>query len=70
MSESPLAEAKKESIEELMRRDPLEHSRKNRDEIVRILREQRAAFAKLEAEPKVKKARPADPNLSLDDLLS
>lgn len=67
---SPLTEAKVESLQELFSRDPLEMTRQNRDQIVKILRAQRVEFAKEEAKPKAKrqKLEQAPAGVSLKDL--
>lgn len=68
---SPLAEAKMDSIRELMSRDPLDLTRQDRDGIVKILREARLKFAEEDAKPKASKRSKLEPvtgKVDLDDL--
>lgn len=72
MSEqSPLGEAKPDSIEELFRRDPLKLSDGDVDEIIKTFREKRASWIQqeLEGKPRAKRAPKAKgPELDLSDL--
>lgn len=62
MSESPLAEARPDSIKEFFARtrealqcDPLEHTRETRDLVVKELRRARELFEQEDAKPKAAK---------------
>lgn len=67
---SPLREAEPESLNTLFDRDPLSLTTQEVDYIVQKMREGRERWAKEEAEKasRGKKSKPADPNMSLDDL--
>jgi len=70
-TETPLAEAKPDSIEELFRRDPLKMTDADVDAVILAMREKRATWAKAEAEGKTrgrKPAAPKGPELDLSDL--
>lgn len=70
---SPLAEAKYDSLEEFLSRDPFQFQRQDRAEIVRILRAQRTTWeaqgakGKLAAHPKAGGTTPKD-EVSIKDL--
>lgn len=59
---SPLSEAKPESLAELFMRDPLELTRQDRDKMVSVLRTQRVEFEKSDAEakPRARKSAPKE----------
>lgn len=69
---SPLSEAKVDSIAELMMRDPLELTRRDRDQIVKELRKAREAFEAEDSKPKERKKKdklePVLGKVDLEDL--
>jgi hypothetical protein len=69
-AQNPLREASPESLNELFERDPLSLSDSDVESIVQQLRVARSKWAEEEAQKKSagKKSKPADANLSLDDL--
>lgn len=74
---NPLTEAKADSLDELMSRDPFGYTKADRSAIVSVLRAQREVWAKAEAAspggkkvaaPKAKAAKVPPPPVDLGDL--
>jgi hypothetical protein len=67
---NPLREASPESLNELFERDPLSLTDSDVESIVAQLRVARSKWAEEEAQKQRsgKKSKPADPNMTLDDL--
>jgi hypothetical protein len=67
---NPLREASPESLNELFERDPLSLTDSDVESIVQQLRVARSKWAEEEAQKQRsgKKSKPADPNMTLDDL--
>jgi len=67
--ESPLVEAKISALDELFRRDPLEMSDKDFDQVIEEMRKKSALWAKAEAEGKTRapRAKKADAPQTIPD---
>ena len=72
MTETPLAEAQFDSLDELMSQDPLKLSEQNLEKLVETLRARRASWEKGEAQtkPKASRSKAPAPAFSDDDLAS